>query len=113
MFKYNVNWFSTDIYYLLNTVELLREFQNYVDWYLVDHGLINSVELLREFQNQVRWYLIRPNSIEIMREFQHKINWKFIDYSLIDSIDLLKEFKGWLDEELINYILIGFDNQKN
>jgi hypothetical protein len=40
---------------IINTVDLLREFQDYVDWSEIDYKLINSLSLAEEFKDKVIW----------------------------------------------------------
>jgi hypothetical protein len=77
-------------YDLFTSIDLLREFKDYLDWTKIDYFLIDSVELLREFKYHLNWnYIHYPsliNTVAILREFKDLVNLSLVDENLIKEM---------------------------
>ena len=98
-FQDKVDWESISINQKLSE-DFIREFKDRVDWYWISMHQKLSEDFIKEFQDKVNWDCIsiyQKLSEKFIREFQNRVKWKYISMCQVLSESFIREFKDKVD----------------
>lgn len=101
--------YSPSMEEIVNSSNLIREYEEDVKWLDVN---INDINFLREFRDKIQWVTLMSKydlDEKIIEEFKEDIGWSNISAYQDMSTEFIKKYKGEIDWKI--YETCGFINR--
>ena len=95
-----LNWIGLTLHYRTD-IEFLKEYSDYVDWYILSTYAYDNQELITEFPNRLNWFIVSSDldpPVDFLRKYKTYLKWNaFASNGNWTSNALLSEFEEYIE----------------
>lgn len=112
-----LNWIGLTLCYRTD-IEFIKEYSDYVDWYILSSYAYDHQELITEFTNRLNWGIVSQGldpSVEFLRKYKTYLKWQCFEYhGNWTSYELLSEFEEYIEwDEMYEYYIEAYEYAKH